>query len=194
MSVSKNIHNNSIEKEKRGINTNLLSLGVYYFVLSRSAVFFGFAPNSGNLYHISLELLLKSVLSKKYSSDELRCRYGHSLKKMWKDFKSLNSVEDVSEFDDIIKNLDRFELIRYLEFPNRKSLSLTVNFDTSKVWIKASKDHETNIYSFNFDHMDKLFKFIILKSSIEPDFIRSYFMKKEAKEMYKRENKHTIFS
>ncbi|MBI4226196.1 hypothetical protein HY612_03745 [Candidatus Roizmanbacteria bacterium] len=179
---------------KRSVNPNLLSLGVYYFVLARSAAFFGFNPNSGNLYHLSLELLLKSVLSKKYSNDELRCRYKHKLKKMWKDFKSQNSIDDVSELDEIVKILDKFELIRYLEFPNRKSLALTVDFGAYKSWVKASKGHETDPYSFNFDDMDKLFKFIILKSSMNPNFIKSYFIKKEAKEMYERENKHSIFS
>lgn len=178
---------------KRDINTNLLNLGVCYFVLARTAAFFGFNTNSGNLYHIAFELLLKLVLSKKYSNDELRCRYGHNLKKLWKDFKSIKSIKDISEFDEIIKNLNRFELIRYLEFPNRKSLALTIDFGAPKSWIKASKDHETDLYSFNFDDMDKLFKFIILKS-LNPSFIKTYFVKNEAMEMYKRENKHSIYA
>lgn len=179
---------------KRGINTNLLNLGVYYFVLARSAVFFGFNPNSGNLYHLSFELLLKSVLARKYPKQEFRCRYGHNLKRMWKDFKSLNKIDKISELDLVIKNLDRFELIRYLEFPNRKSLALTVDFGNSKNWLKTSKGQETELYSFNFDYMDELFKFIILKSSISPNFLKSYFMKIEAMEMYKRKNRRSIFS
>lgn len=178
---------------KRDMNINLLNLGVCYFVLARTAAFFGFNTNSGNLYHIAFELLLKSVLSKKYHSDELRCRYRHNLKKLWKDFKFLNSINGISEFDEIIKNLDRFELIRYLEFPNRKSLALTVDFGASKNWIEASKGYETDLYSFNFDDMDKLFKFIILKS-INPNFIKTYFVKNEAMEMYKRENKYSIYT
>ena len=74
------------------MNERLLKLGFSYFVLARSAVFFlGFMPNSGNLYHLAFELLLKTVLSKDYASYELKCKYGHNLKKMMRDSKSLKN-------------------------------------------------------------------------------------------------------
>ena len=117
-------------------------------------------PNSGNLYHLAFELLLKTVLSKDYASYELKCKYGHNLKKMWRDFKKFKGINE-TEFDLSVKNLDKFEPIRYLEHPNKKGIGLTVDFGDFKSKFKSSKEYPSEYYVFNFDEMDKLLNFVI---------------------------------
>lgn len=67
----------------------LLELGVQYYVAARSAAMARLAPITGNLFHHSLEMLLKAGLSRQNSMDYLKVEYGHKLDKLWTRFKVL---------------------------------------------------------------------------------------------------------
>ena len=70
---------------------------------------------TGNLIHHAVELLLKGELSKTVPLEDLKNKkkFGHKLPKLWTTFKALFSSEDLSEFNMMISELEKFERIRY---------------------------------------------------------------------------------
>jgi hypothetical protein len=88
-------------------------IAMEYYVSGRAALKCGNALITGNLLHHAVEMLLKGYLSKSIPMQELKRRFGHKLLDLWNAFKSLFSGEDLSEFDSMITDLERFEEIRY---------------------------------------------------------------------------------
>jgi hypothetical protein len=71
-------------------------------------------PVAGNLAHHAIEMLLKANLAGRgISMEELKGRYQHYLKRLWKKFKELHPGTDLSEFNGVISTIHRWERIRY---------------------------------------------------------------------------------
>jgi len=87
-------------------------LAIQYYVSARFAAMAPCMPVAGNLYHHAIELILKGELSKSTPLLEL-AKSRHSLKKTWKKFVKLFPGEDLTPFRELIRELDRFERIRY---------------------------------------------------------------------------------
>ena len=84
---------------------------------------------SGNLFHVAVEMLLKSGLAKKgHTEAELkdRKRFGHSLDKLWQAFKTDYPAPALARHDTTVLSLDKFEDIRY---PPDHSLAVTIQWD-----------------------------------------------------------------
>jgi hypothetical protein len=82
----------------------------------------GAIPGGANLrLTVRLRLAVQHLLAKVQLSSPppdnasifLKKRYGHSLRKLWRDFKQYHPTEDLSAFDRLLKELDRWEDIRY---------------------------------------------------------------------------------
>jgi hypothetical protein len=91
---------------------NYFSLASQYYVCGRAGVFAGCLPVSGNLLHHAVELFLKGDLCRSLSREDLK-RQRHELRKLWRTFKNLHAGVPLSQHDDTIKALDKFEKIRY---------------------------------------------------------------------------------
>jgi hypothetical protein len=87
--------------------------GSQYYVVGRYGVFAGLMPVAANLHHHAIEMFLKGALSKSMSLEELKRKLGHRLPKIWKKFKVQANDPSLNRFDKIIKELNKFEDIRY---------------------------------------------------------------------------------
>jgi hypothetical protein len=87
--------------------------GSQYYVAGRYGVFAGLMPVAANLHHHAIEMFLKGALSKSMSLEELKRKLGHRLPKIWTKFKRQASDPSLNRFDKIIKELNKFEDIRY---------------------------------------------------------------------------------
>jgi hypothetical protein len=89
---------------------------------------------SANLMHHAFEFLLKAGLIRagavpaaggsRAVDDFLKLRYGHHLKTTWRDFKGAHRRHDFTRFDRAIKQLDKWEEIRY----PRNDAAMTLDF------------------------------------------------------------------
>jgi hypothetical protein len=86
-----------------------------YYVNARAACLSGCVFTTGNLLHHAVEMILKGELSRTVSPEKLmdKKKFGHWLPKCWAAFKALFPQEDLSEYDPMIAELDKFERIRY---------------------------------------------------------------------------------
>jgi hypothetical protein len=92
---------------------HLFDVGMQYYVVGRAAALGRQARVAGNLLHHAVEMLLKGELSKLLSLEQIKKQYGHFLVKTWNEFKARHPGEDLSGFDQLVADLDRFEKIRY---------------------------------------------------------------------------------
>ena len=183
------------ERKKGDTDLRLLSLGVQYFVLARQAVFLGFSPPCGNLYHLAFEVLIKSVLAKKHDREKLK-GFSHNLPRLWREFRKIYDDRAFDRFDSTIKNLHKYEPLRYLDFPKGGywAMSMTIDFGEGlKPKADILKKNRQVHFSFNFDEMDELFKVIIIKASINPPFLKTYFGLREGLKIYKKDNRHSLY-
>src|SRR5206468_4798728 len=90
-----------------------LRIGIQYYVTGRAAVFAGFIPLPGNLFHHAIEMLLKYFLGEKYTAEQFKDDFGHDLKKLWRHFKNHANDSALSRFDGVVSTLNRFEELRY---------------------------------------------------------------------------------
>lgn len=90
-------------------------LALEYYVVARSAFLGNSVFITGNLFHHAVEMLLKGHLSKTISLKDLahRKKFCHDLSKLWTAFKGTFPSDDLREFDEMIKELNKFEDIRY---------------------------------------------------------------------------------
>jgi hypothetical protein len=86
-----------------------------YYVAARAALFCRCTLVPGNLFHHAVEMLLKGQLSKTIPLKDLKNpkKFGHKLPLLWATFKNLFPTEDLSEFEQMIAELEEFESIRY---------------------------------------------------------------------------------
>jgi len=94
------------------IDGHYFNLATQYYVTARWATFTVAGTVAGNLFHHAIELYLKGDLSRSVSQRDLR-KYGHNLKRLWKDYTQKHSASALSGFDSCIKDLHKFETIRY---------------------------------------------------------------------------------
>ena len=95
------------------MESEYLRIAIQYYVAGRSAAFGGFMPVAGNLFHHAIEMLLKYSLLAHCSADQLRNKFRHHLKRLWKEFKSETGGTAFSQYDQIIAKLDKMEDLRY---------------------------------------------------------------------------------
>jgi hypothetical protein len=96
--------------------THFLILGGQYYTAARCAALAQLSPVCGNIYHHAIEMLLKGLLSRTHSLEELSRRpFGHNLRKLWNAFKAEFPTEALDQFDDTITTLHSFERLRYPE-------------------------------------------------------------------------------
>jgi hypothetical protein len=175
-----------------------VSLGIQYYLLARIGARFPFNPANGNLYHLGFELLIKSYLRSKYSANELQSKYSHNLVKIWAEFKSEITVPGLNKFDLIVKNLDSWERVRYIELKGEENAqAIEILSGSAPIeyldGIKNIEFHSHKYFRIYIDDMDELFFmfFTALKVPAEelmkvPDFVWG-------RQLYEQDNKHNLF-
>ena len=80
----------------------------------------------GNLFHVAVEMLLKSGLAKKGHTEPELKGWGHSLNKLWQVFKTDYPDPALTRHDAAVSSLDEFEDMRY---PPHHSFAFTLQWD-----------------------------------------------------------------
>ena len=102
------------------------------YITARSAALANLINVCGNLYHHAIEMLLKAVLSRRYSVDQLRSKkFRHNLPILWDRFKAEFSSIGLQDFDEPIRDLHRFEIIRYPDKLSEQGGLLFIEWGTS---------------------------------------------------------------
>ena len=89
-----------------------VTIAVQYYVAGRQAAIAQLFPVSGNLLHHAVEMLLKGVLCRTKSLEELRANR-HNLKRSWNAFRASFPEDELAEFTPAVRTLNKFERLRY---------------------------------------------------------------------------------
>jgi hypothetical protein len=100
--------------------------GYEYYANARFAMHAQSSYVCGNLFHHAIEMLLKADLAKTGASLEELQRMGHSLKRLWRAYKSNHPNAALARHDRTINRLDKHEDIRY---PNPALGSIGVSLE-----------------------------------------------------------------
>jgi|SRR5712691_8443996 len=87
--------------------------GSQYYLAGRYGMFAGLVPVAANLHHHGIEMLLKGALSKTMTLEDLKLKLMHRLPKIWRKFKKQANDASLSRFDKVIKELSKYNEIRY---------------------------------------------------------------------------------
>jgi hypothetical protein len=166
-----------------------INLGMQYYVAGRALSWAGVLPVAGNLYHHSLEMLLKACLSRKYSLADLKKKFRHRLGDAWIEFKMEYPDPELCAFDDTIVDIEEFEEIRY---PNRllkHGAAMIVDYrgTTTPPRTSGSSPRPEREYRFYFDDVDRLIGAIFTASGKNPFYFTSG-LKPDVQEMLARDN------
>jgi hypothetical protein len=166
------------------------SLATQYYVAARWLTFTVAGTVAGNLFHHAIELYVKGDLSRSVSPDDLKKKYGHKLKPLWKHYKQKRSASAsaLSGFDNCIKDLDNFETIRYPDAIAEKGMFFAIPISHPQPPLEFSAVGKTPpIYSVAVNDIDRLIRILFTTSSLNPDF---FFAKltMEAKAVLYRDN------
>ena len=170
---------------------NFGELGLEYFVCGRFSFFCGF-PVTGNLLHHAVEMFLKMAMTKYYSDEQFKKVFRHRLRRLWKEFKKKNKRVPLNSYDQVIKDLDKWENIRY-PTPEYKLLSLGLNRSPTPA---KRRGPTPNPYALWLSEVDELVRVIFQTSEISPKRFRRVFIGTEigpeAKRFYDFENKFPL--
>jgi len=166
-----------------------LKVGVQYYVAARSAVMAHLLPVCGNLYHHSLEMLLKAGLSRHLSLRDLQRRFGHKLPDIWAAFKAqFASAGQLDQFDGTITKLHEFEDIRYPEKVLALGAHMLVEWEPA-VPATAHFALSSPLYQLTATDLDRLVAKIFEVSSRNPFFFTTYLaVQPHAREIISRDN------
>jgi hypothetical protein len=170
--------------------TEMVKLGLQYYISGRSAAIAGFNPVAGNLLHHAVEMLLKAQLLKAYSLKEIKTRYGHNLLAAWTDFKGMLPLEDLGHLDQAITDLDVFDDIRYPDLILEKGASMAVSWGQQKPAVTTRGGPTLPEYFLYVNDIDHLVATIFRVSGWNPKFFAFIFFKSEARTALDYQNKN----
>jgi hypothetical protein len=176
-----------------------VSLGIQYYLLARVGSRFPFNPASGNLYHLGFELLIKSYLKSKYSAKDLQNNFGHSLVKLWNEFKTETLVDGLEKYDSTFKNLDTWENVRYIELKGGKEAHAIeiVKGSAPEEYlekISSSDSHSLESFKLYIDDMDELFSVFFSTLKVPPEELLKNPDFAWGRNLYEQDNRYNLLN
>jgi hypothetical protein len=148
---------------------------------------------SGNILHHAIEMLLKGALCRRRSHSRQQIRsMGHNLEKAWKAFKKTCSDPRLNALDSAVKDLNKFEDLRY---PDKMMSSGMVGMFILK------RDHvkDMNVsdpkgsvfpkYAYIMEDVDELVTLIFEVGEINPKF---FSVSDNALTILRKNNDHPV--
>jgi hypothetical protein len=142
-----------------GAYKHFYKLALEYYVSGRAAVLCGNTRITGNLLHHAVEMLLKGHLSKTTPLKDLKSRqkFGHNLPKLWTAFKGLFPADDLTEFDTMIDELEKFEEIRYPDEILAHGVRIGLGFGRGKPITRTTPGRPEPVYQMGLGDVDAFF-------------------------------------
>jgi hypothetical protein len=166
--------------------------GSQYYVGARYAVYAGLIPVAGNQHHHAIEMFLKGALAESMTSQKLKDRLGHRLRRTWKEFKKQVSDPSLASFDRVIRELDKFESIRYPDELLKKGAAISFEITKAGAAQRSSSGTSVPEYALCLEEIDELVTTIFRIAGRNPRAFLQ-FMKPEANQFLRRDNRHIIF-
>jgi hypothetical protein len=162
-----------------------------YYVNGRAACLSGCLFTTGNLLHHAVEMMLKGELSRTIPLDDLKDKkkFGHRLPKCWRAFKGLFPTEDLTEFDPMVRELHKFEEIRYPDNLLAKGASISLGFGRGRMMQKMKTARRVPVYQMGIGDVDAFFAHAIKLCHMIPEPYFS-FLTEHGREMLTKYNDH----
>ena len=160
---------------------NYFMTGNQYYVSGRFAARAGFLPVYGNFFHHGVEMFIKRVL---LQFDD-RKRKTHNIKKLWSDLKTKVKLPKLAQFDNCIRELQKFESILY---PVERRMNIGVR------WSKEDRNKDKHLfgemprYEVSIAEIDELVLAIYGGSGIPPTLIGAQMYPGLASEHFEYQN------
>jgi hypothetical protein len=171
------------------IDGHYFDLATQYYLAARWATFTIAGAVAGNLFHHAIELYLKGGLSRNLSRPQLK-KLGHDLRRLWKVYKQKYSASELSGFDSCIRQLHRFETIRYPDAVAEKGMFFAIPVSRPQPPLDFpvfGGGSTPPTYFVVVNDIDQLIKILFTIGLLNPDF---FFAKltMEAKAVLHRDN------
>jgi hypothetical protein len=164
-------------------------LALQYYIAGRSACFAYSMPVAGNLLHHAVELVLKHLLAEKgFTENELRYKFRHDLKKLWRATKNSLSDPSLNTFDPVIRTIARMHDVRYPRRSYSFQMSLGKEPPSPATEPAAKGLHH---YHLSLEDADELMT-VLLTRSTTPKWINERLASGDARSQYLRENFHSL--
>jgi hypothetical protein len=143
---------------RESADVQFIQLGVQYYVAARAAARAGLLPVCGNLYHHAVEMFLKSGLVRTHSMADLKNTFGHRLPQLWSDFKTEFPAPILAQYDQLIKDIEDFEEIRYPEKVIKQGAVMILGYRSTNSTPagSGSPQRQEPIYTLYYDDVDRL--------------------------------------
>jgi hypothetical protein len=182
------------------IPERLSKLAAQYYVTARFAAQSSYVPVCGNLMHHAVELLLKAGVVRAGGvpagvnvDTHLRKQFGHSLEKLWAEFKRQRPARDLSRFDGVVADLDPWEEIRY---PSTAGFAIHVEGRAAERVPVPALPGDTGFFRMNVELCDEFFRELWAAVGLNPEWFRSIvkFGKETSVSTYEDDNRFMIYA
>ena len=161
-------------------------LATQYYVAARFSAFAGLLPVYGNLFHRAIEMFLKGYLSSQLTLAELK-NFHHNLQRIWNRFKQEVADSTLGRFDDVIRELHKFENIRYPDKIISQGLLVAFGIKKGDFSFDPSSTRPEPQYGISIEEIDSLVDVLFEKASVNPKFF-TQSLKSDAIMYLKRDN------
>jgi hypothetical protein len=135
-------------------------------------------------------MFLKAGLSRKYSVAQLKTKFNHRLRDIWREFRKEFLSPVLAQFDTTIDDVADFEDVRYPDSVLKHGAQMIVDFRGTAPPVQqmnGSPSRPEPIYRFYFDDVDRLIGAIFTVCSKNPFYFTSG-LKPDVQDMLARDN------
>src|SRR5262245_58814902 len=157
-------------EDKDRLYTEYFRMGLHYHIAARySAAALWSTTVAGNLSHHAIEFFLKGALIEQLDENARR-NFHHDLPKLWRRYKKDRDNQELAKFDETIRDLNKFERIRYPEEIFRLGLLAEIGFARSPPPLPEQKAPPGERYVLALNEVDELVKVIFQIEGLNPKF------------------------
>jgi hypothetical protein len=143
---------------------------LHYQIVARYSAAAAFLPVVGNLAHHAIEFYLKGALAAQLDEAERR-KIGHNLRRLWRLYKSRRNNPALDKFDQTIRDINKFERIRYPEEILRLGMVAEAGFAKSPPPNPAAgRPPPGERYVLALNEVDELVKLMFQIEGLNPGF------------------------
>jgi hypothetical protein len=170
-----------------------LDYGMQYYVAARFAAAAGYMPVSATLAHHALEAMLKAAASRGATKEQIlqfkyRQNFGHDLGRLWAAFVKQHPGRKLHGFKTLIRELDKFERIRFAEQLMERQTMIRVDYVLSPK--QPTQPQRMRRFTLRMDLLDKLVRLIFETMQVNASFYAFHYIGKHSARYYKLRNRH----
>jgi hypothetical protein len=156
-------------EDKDRLKIEYFKMGLHYQIAARYGAAAWLSPEAGNLAHHAIEFFLKGALIEQLD-EKARRNFHHDLRKLWRRYKKDRNHPALAKFDQTIRDLNKFERIRYPEEIFRLGMMAEIGFARSPPPPPGQKSPSGERYVLALNEVDELVNLIFRIESINPKF------------------------